>query len=388
MTDQDRDNLEQARRLDALSQLVGRFAHDFSNLLASIVLNLNLIEKKCTDPTALWFAGSALRAADRGAVLAQRLLAFAGKQHLMRAPADLNRLVSGMRDLLSRMAGPEVELVLRAAPDLWLVSVDPDQIELALTSLATNAHDAMPRGGRLTVEMVNTRIAEAMVDLAPGDYVVLSLEDTGEGLSEEALYRAFEPFFTTRGGQQHLGLGLSVALGIAKQHGGAARVMRAPAGGSRAEIYLPRAVKAEAGRSHDEDNATNGARGPNKTTVLVVDDDPDLRVVAQDGLKSLGCDVLLADSGVAALGILASHPPVDLLMVDVRMTGMNGLELVRRARVMQPGLKALIMTGGADVPEVGGGLGAATALLRKPFRAADLAQGIAALMSGNGLLAQ
>jgi CheY-like chemotaxis protein len=379
MTEQDRESLERARKFDGLSEFVGRFAHDFSNLLATIVLNLNLIEKRCSDPTAVSLAGSALRAADRGASLTQRLLAFAGKQRLTRAPADLAQLVSGLRDLLARTAGPEVELVLRFGRELWPVSVDADQIELALTSLVANAQDAMPQGGQLKIEIGNVRIPAATRDLAPGDYVLLSLEDTGEGLSEECQQRAFEPFFSTRSGQEHLGLGLNVVLGVAKQHGGSTRVMRAATGGCRAEIYLPRATEDGTAAADDQKIASRGIGSPVKTTVLVVDDDPDLRAVAQDGLKCLGCDVLLADRGSAALEILASHPQVDLLMVDVRMTGMNGLELVRRARAMRPGLKALVMTGGADVPELPGSRDS-TALLRKPFRAADLARGLAAVL--------
>jgi CheY-like chemotaxis protein len=263
---------------------------------------------------------------------------------------------------------------------LWPVSVDPDQIELALTSLVTNASDAMPRGGQLTMEMANARLSTATTDLAAGDYVLLSLEDTGPGPSEEALERAFEPFFTTRGGQEHLGLGLNVVLGITRQHGGTTRLMRAATGGCRAEIYLPRSSESETVVAHDQ-KITHGTGAPASATVLVVDDDADLRAVAQDGLKSLGCEVLLAHCGTAALEVLASHPLVDLLMVDMRMAGMNGLELVRRARAMRPGLKALVMTGAADVPELRESRDA-TVILRKPFRAADLAQGIAAVLSG------
>jgi len=378
MTQQDREGIERAQRLDAMSQLVGRFAHDLSNLLATIVLNLNLIEKKCVDPTALGLAASALRAADRGASLAQRMLAFAGRQQLARSRTDLGHLVSRMRDTLVRSAGPDVEVVLRRA-EASSASVDADQIEFALASLAENAREAMPRGGRLAIEIANTRVAETS-DLAPGDYAVIAVEDTGDGPSEEASERAFEPFFTTKAPQEHLGLGLSVVLGIAKQHGGTARLMRTASGGCRIEIHLPRATGAEQATTAG-DTAPLGRAPRPKATVLVVDDDPDLRMVAEDGLKSLGCDVLLADCGPTALDILGSGPAVDLLMVDVRMAGMDGLELIERARALRPGLKALIMTGGAEVPQARGR--GATALLRKPFRAADLAQSIASLLSGN-----
>jgi len=379
MTQQDRESIERAQRLDAMSQLVGRFAHDLSNLLATIVLNLNLIEKKCPDPTALGFAQSALRAADRGASLAQRMLAFAGRQQLARSPTDLGQLIARMRDTLVRSAGPHIEVVLRKA-ETCFASVDADQIEFALGSLAENAREAMPRGGRLAIDIANTRVAAETSDLAPGDYAVIAVEDTGDGMSEEARVRAFEPFFTTKAPPEHLGLGLSVVLGIAKQHGGTARLMRADSGGCRVEIHLPR----ETGPEHAETagDAAPLERMPQpKATVLVVDDDPDLRMVAEDGLKSLGCEVLLADCGSTALHILGSGPAVDLLMVDVRMAGMDGPELIERARALRPGLKALIMTGGAEVPEARGR--GATALLRKPFRAADLAQSIASLLSGN-----
>ncbi len=382
MTEDDRESLERARRVDALSQVIGRFAHDFSNVLATIVLNLNLIEKKCGDPTAVWFAGSALRAADRGAKLAERLLAFAGKQKLARVPTDLNLLVSGMRDLLSRTAGPAVELVQSGAEGLWPASVDRDQIELALVSLTENARDAMPRGGRLAIEMANTRISAGLSYLVPGDYVLLALEDTGEGLSEDAIERAFEPFFSTRRSHDHPGLGLSVVRGIAKAHGGSACVMRGTGGGCRVEIYLPRASEAGARAAADVATVPLRSAQPENTKVLVVDDDPDLLAVAQEGLVSLGCDVLLAGSGPAALEVLASNPTIDLLLVDVSMAGMSGLELVGRAREMRPGLRTLVMTGGAEVPGPRGG-GQRPAVLRKPFRSADLARAIEGAMSAD-----
>jgi len=184
MTQEDRESIERARRLDAMSQFVGRFAHDFSNLLATIVLNLNLIEKKCVDPTALGFAASALRAADRGASLAQRMLAFAGRQQLARSPTDLAHLVSRVRDSLARSAGPDVEVMLRRA-EAASASVDADQIEFALVNLAENAREAMPRGGYLAIEIANTRVAAETSDLAPGDYAVIAVEDSGDGMSEE-----------------------------------------------------------------------------------------------------------------------------------------------------------------------------------------------------------
>jgi hypothetical protein len=282
-----------------------------------------------------------------------------------------------MRSPLARTAGPKVELILRAAEDLWPVSIDADQIEFALVQVASNAHDAMPEGGHLKVETSNARVAAATADLAAGDYVALSLEDTVEGCSEAALERAFEPFFSTRTDPAHLGLGLSVVLGIAKQHGGTARVLPASGGGCRVEIYLPRAREAEISASRSQEAAPQ-ARQLAKSTVLVVDDDPDLRAVARDGLEILGCDVLLADGGPEALDILKSHGQVDLLMVDVRMGGMNGLELIQRARGIWPDLKALVMTGGAEVPDL---RDAAIGMLRKPFRVDDLAQEIAALLS-------
>ena len=382
MTEDDRESQERARRLEALSQVIGRFAHDFSNVLATIVLNLNLIEKKCADPTAVWFAGSALRAADRGANLANRLLAFCGKQTLSRAPVDLGALISGMRDLLSRTLGPAVELVLSCPKGAWLASADRDQIELALTNLTENARDAMPRGGQLTIEIANARIAAPTTDLAPGDYAVLTFEDTGEGVSQEAMQRAFEPFFSTRRGQEHPGLGLSAVLGIAKAHGGSARLARATGGGCRVEVYLPRATEAEMRAAPASETPQPPPKESANTTVLVVDDNPDLLAVVQEGLAGLGYDVLLAHSGPAALEVLASRPPIDLMMVDLTMAGMDGLELIRRAREMRPGLKALFMTGAGEIPGLRKGEHEPH-LLRKPFRTADLAQALAVVMAGD-----
>ncbi len=367
-------------KLDLLTEVIGRFAHDLSNLFATIVLNLNLIESKSPDPTAKWFAGSALRAADRGTSLSNRLLAFVGKQTLERAPTDLHGLVYGMRDLLSRTAGPTVELIFSADEGLWPVSVDRDQIEFALVSVTENARDAMPRGGRLIVELANARVAEPRPDLAAGEYVVVALEDSGEGLSEDAMSRAFEPFFSTRRSHEHPGLGLSAVLGIARAHGGTAQLSRVAQGGCRVSLFLPRATESELRESDDRESAPGQRK--QLATVLVVDDDPDLLAVAQEGLASLGCDVLATDSGSAALETLVSNPAIDLLMVDVNLGGMTGLELIRRAREARPGLKALVMTGGADLPGLHPG-SERPPILTKPFRAPDLARAIAVVLSAN-----
>ena len=364
----------QSDKLEALGRVVGTAAHDFSNLLATIVLNLNLIEKRVTDPTILWFVSNALRAADRGTSVSQRLLAFAGIQQLARKALDLNAQLSAMRDLLSRTVGPTVELEFRLAADLWPALADPDQIELAVVNLAMNARDAMCEGGRLTIETANRRLGDGEAGCAAGDYVTLTLTDTGEGMSREILHRAFEPFFTTREEQKRVGLGLSVVLGIAKQHGGGAAVASS-SDGTRADIYLPRAASL-AQEAAQEDRSDPARKRDVAASVLVVDDDPDLRAVVLDGLHGLGCEALLAENGPSALKILASDRHFDLLIVDVRMAGMNGLELIDRARAMRPRLKALVMTGYADAPELLAYRGE-IAVLRKPFRAADLARQIA-----------
>jgi CheY-like chemotaxis protein len=372
MTEGDRE------KLDLLSQVIGRCTHDLSNLFATIVLNLNLIESKSADPTAVRFAGSALRAADRGASLANRLLAFIGKQKLECVPTDLRLLVAEMRDVLSRTAGPTVELMLRGADGLWPASVDRDQLEFALVNLTENARDAMPRGGQLTIGLANTTVSEPSSDLAAGDYVVLSLEDTGEGLSSEAIARGFEPFFSTKRSHEHPGLGLSAVLGIAKAHRGCARLGRAADGGCRVELFFPRAPEAEARSSPEAEAASSHAK--RRATVLVVDDDPDLLAVAQEGLVSFGCNVLLANGGSTALDVLASNSSVDLLVVDVNLGGMTGPELIERAREIRPGIKALIMTGGAEIPRVGRDGSRPPPMLSKPFRAADLARAVAAAL--------
>jgi len=361
-------------RFDALGRVVGNAAHDFSNLLASIVLNLDLIEKKVADPEILWLARNALRAADRGTALTHRLLAFAGKQRLARAAVDLNTLLSARRDLFSRTVGPSVEVEYRLSHDLWPVLADPDQIELAVVSLALNARDAMPDGGRLTIETAKRRLRDGEGDCAAGDYVELSLSDSGTGMSGEALERAFEPFFTTRGTPERTGLGLSVVQGIARRHGGGAAI-QSSSEGTAAEIYLPRTIsissEATKGGVGEPDLIRNAA-----PSVLVVDDDPALRAVVLDGLKSLGCEVLQAENGPRALEILASDRRIDLLMADVRMAGMSGLVLIERARSVRPGLNVLIMTGYGEGPGHDA-LREDIPVLRKPFRVADLAHQIA-----------
>jgi CheY-like chemotaxis protein len=364
----------QSDKLETLGRVVGSAAHDFSNLLASIVLNLSLIEKKVADPEMLWLVRNALRAADRGTALTQRLLAFAGKQQLARAAIDLNALLSTRRDLLSHTVGSSVELEFRLAPNLWPVLADADQIELAIVNLALNARDAMPKGGRLAIETSSRRLREGEVDCAAGDYVRLSLADTGEGMSGETLERAFEPFFTTRDALERTGLGLSVVLGIAKQHGGGAGI-ESSSEGTMAELFLPRS-KSVVGEAAAEDRSEDGRIHNIAPTVLVVDDDPDLRAVVLDGLNGLGCDVLLAENGASALEILASDRKIDLLMADVRMAGMSGLELIDLARTARPGLNVLIMTGYGEGPDLCDFPGE-IAVLRKPFRAAELAHQIA-----------
>jgi CheY-like chemotaxis protein len=354
--------------------VVGTAVHDFSNLLATIVLNLNLIEKRVTDPAVLWFVSNALRAADRGSNLSQRLLAFAGKQQLARKPIDLSGLVSTRRDLLSRTVGPMVAPEFRLAPNPWPALADADHVELAVVNLALNARDAMPEGGRLTIETANRRLGAGEADCAAGDYVMLSLTDTGPGMSEDTLHRASEPFFTTREEQRRLGLGLGVVFGLAKQHGGGAGIASSSEG-TRAEIYLPRA-NSIAEEASAEDRGELNRMGNIAASVLVVDDDVDLCAVALDGLHSLGCEVVLAENGPSALEVLASDRHIDLPMVDVRMAGMNGLELIERARAVRPQLKVLVMTGYAEAPELLARQGEIAAI-RKPFRAADLAHQIA-----------
>ena len=366
--------LLQAQKMEAVGQLASGLAHDFNNLLAAILGNLELMEMRLKDERLLKLLQAAVRSARRGAALNEQLLAFSRKQHLAPRPVAINELVSGIDDLLRRTLGGTVEVAVAVAPDLWPALVDPHQLELVLLNLAINARDAMPLGGRLTIETRNITAAELdrSVDLASGDYVLVSVADTGIGMTPEVLARACEPFFTTKEPGKGSGLGLAQVYGVARQSGGSLRLKSAVGQGTTIELYLP--------RSHEEvepaDDAANRG-GPtvagNKTRVLVVDDHEDVREVIVAYLETLGYDVVQAASGRTALEFLHGNAnALDLLIADYAMPEMSGIELLRAVRAESPTLPVVIVTGYAETGDFDDRRLDAV-LLKKPFRMNELA---------------
>jgi CheY-like chemotaxis protein len=250
--------------------------------------------------------------------------------------------------------------------------VDPTQTELVLLNLAINARDAMPEGGRLTIRTANVSRGEAPADLAPGDYVLISISDTGEGMSEEVLRRAVEPFFTTKEPGKGSGLGLSMVHGVATQSGGGLHIDSRPGRGTTVNVYLPRARRLSAAAREREPLS---AVFHERATLMVVDDDPDVREVAVSSLESLGYHMLAAENGPAALELLARSGPIDLLIVDMAMPGMNGVELIRRARERRGDLRAMLVTGYADVAAFAPA--DSDLVLQKPYRLERLAENVA-----------
>ncbi|MGH7053706.1 MAG: PAS domain S-box protein [Stellaceae bacterium] len=361
--------LRQAQKMEVLGQLTGGVAHDFNNLLTAITGNLELIEQRLgADERTARLVRAAQRAAERGAALTEQLLAFARRQQLRPQPIDINAVIRGMSDLLGRTLGPNLGVHTVLAEDLWLALVDPTQLEIAVLNLAINARDAMPRGGSVVIETRNlvSGVDALPAELAGRDGVMLAVRDTGTGMSEEVRAHAIEPFFTTKEVGKGSGLGLSQVYGVAQQSGGTIEIDSAPGVGTTIRLYLPRAsgVPAHAGA---------GARGGDKaaacTRLLVVDDDDDVREIAVQMLRQAGYGVAEAASGHAALAALARGESCDLLVIDMVMPGLNGLDTVRRARERRPQLKALFMTGYADAAA---DLATAGAMIRKPFRLAEL----------------
>jgi PAS domain S-box-containing protein len=364
--------LRQSQKLEAIGQLTSGVAHDFNNLLTSVVGNLELLERRLRSEDSLHRLRLARAAAERGARLTHQLLAFSRKQRLTPTAVDLNRLVGEASDLLFRTIGTTVVIETVLTSDLWPALVDPTQIELVLLNLAINARDAMPNGGRLTIRTANVLRSHAPDSLTPGDYVLVSVADTGEGMTAEILSKAVEPFFTTKEVGKGSGLGLSMVHGIATQSGGALHIDSSPGRGTTVSVYLPRASQPSMEAREPE---TRSAAGGSRATILVVDDDAGVREVTVISLESFGYRTLAAENGPAALDVLASADRVDLLLVDMAMPGMSGVELIRRAREGRPGLRAVLVTGYADLNAFSPAEG--DLVLQKPYRLDRLASSVA-----------
>jgi PAS domain S-box-containing protein len=368
--------LRQSQKMEAVGQLTGGLAHDFNNLLTGISGGLELIRRRqaagtLTDELLLRYVGMAQGATARAAALTHRLLAFSRQQTLAPEPTDVNRLVGSLRELIVHTVGPSIAIETKMADSLWGTLVDPSQLENALLNLCINARDAMPDGGCLVVETHNRQLnvsSARALDMRPGEYVVLSVTDTGVGMSPQVMAKAFDPFFTTKPIGQGTGLGLSMIYGFARQSGGQAHIQSEAGVGTTVCMYLPRqAMPADATETLANPAAVQ--RSALGERLLVVDDDASVRAVACELLRESGYLVLEAQDGAAAMDILQSDIPLDLLVTDVGLPGgMNGRQVANAARSLRPGLKVLFITGYAEQAVMGNNaLEAGMQILTKPF---------------------
>lgn len=374
--------LRQSQKMETLGQLTGGVAHDFNNLLQVVTGNLELLLRGLDSdaPRLRRIADNAMAGAQRAAVLTQRLLAFARRQPLAPRHLDPNRLIAGMADMLHRTLGETIEVETIQTPRAWLVEIDINQMENALLNLAVNARDAMPQGGKLTIEVANTHLDSHYTaqeeDVAPGQYVLISLSDTGIGMDADILTHAIEPFFTTKEVGRGTGLGLSMVYGFVKQSGGHVRVYSEPGEGTSVKIYLPRYHGLEADDPVPEELPDVPASPTGRETILVCEDDRNVRAYSVEVLRELGYHVIEAENGPMALSALvAADPPVNLLFTDVVLPGgMTGADVAREAQARQPGLKILFTTGYARNAIIHHGrLDPGVELLTKPFTYGDLA---------------
>ena len=388
--------LRQAQKMEAVGQLTGGVAHDFNNLLTVVKGNIDMAQRALLaagveDARSRRALDNAMKGAERAAALTQRLLAFSRRQPLAPKALDTDRLVRGMSDMLNRTLGETVRLEIVTTPGLWKVEADPNQLEAAILNLAVNARDAMPRGGTLTVETANARLdsgyATQHAEVAPGQYVVLAVTDTGEGMPREVMARVFEPFFTTKEAGHGTGLGLSQVYGFTKQSGGHVKIYSEEGQGTTVKIYLPR-LMSDAEVEEEESRAAAALEGTRRQeVVLAVEDDDDVRAYTVECLRELGYRVLAAHDGASALRMLEAHgAPVDLLFTDVVMPGLSGKELADAAQRVQPDLRVLYTSGYTRNAIVHGGrLDAGVEMLPKPFTFPELAQAVRdALDRGRG----
>jgi PAS domain S-box-containing protein len=379
--EQTRAHLAQAQKMEAIGQLTGGVAHDFNNLLTAVLGSVELLRLEDPQPNADTerLLGVIQHAAERGATLTSRLLAFSRRQALMPRATDLNRLVRNMSELLRQTLGEQITIESVLAGGLWTTFVDQNQLENSILNLAVNARDAMPSGGRLTIETGNTWLdedyASAHEEVAPGQYVLVAVSDTGEGMTEEELRQAFEPFYTTKDEGKGTGLGLSQVYGFVKQSHGHVKLYSEKGHGTTVKIYLPRHIVAAGVATSACAMPAPAAIPHGVETVLVVEDDDDVRKYSAEALTHLGYFVLQAQDGDAALRMLETHPGIVLLFTDIGLPGMNGRQLADEAMRRAPGLKVIFTTGYARNAIVHHGvLDSGIYLLPKPFTIEGLAR--------------
>jgi PAS domain S-box-containing protein len=375
---QAQDALRQAQKMEAVGQLTGGIAHDFNNMLAVVMGSLDLLNRRLgpEDPRAKRYVENAMEGAKRAASLTQRLLAFSRQQPLRPESIDANKLVSGMSDLLRHSIGADIRLETVLSGGLWRVSADPNQLESVILNLGVNARDAMPGGGKLTIETQNAhldaRYVASEMGVPAGQYVLIAITDTGEGMPPEVIAKAFDPFFTTKAVGKGTGLGLSQVYGFVKQSGGHVKIYSEVGQGTSIKIYLP--------RSHEGENAENAGAdtvlltGEEREVILVVDDEPAVRQFSCDALSELGYRVMEADSAAAALVLIKANPDISLLFTDIVMPDTNGRKLADAAQLIRPDLKVLYTTGYTRNAVVHNGIvDKGVHLIGKPFTIDELA---------------
>jgi signal transduction histidine kinase len=366
--------LRQSQKMEAVGQLTGGLAHDFNNLLAGISGSLEIMQSRMRQGRVNdveRYLTAAQGAVKRAAALTHRLLAFSRRQTLEPKPTDMNELVAGMQEIIQRAIGPTIAFEFVGLAGLWLTLVDPSQLENSLLNLCLNARDAMPDGGRITVETANKWLdarAAREHDMPEGQFLSLCVTDTGVGMAPDVVARAFEPFFTTKPTGEGTGLGLSMVYGFARQSGGQVRIYSEVGQGATVCIYLPR-YYGELARDDEPAKAADSSRSEHSETVLVVDDEPTVRMLITDILEELGYVAIEAADSVAGLKVLQSDARIDLLVTDVGLPGgMNGRQMADAARVARPDLKVLFITGYAENSVLGNGrLGPGMAVMTKPF---------------------
>jgi PAS domain S-box-containing protein len=346
------DALRHSQKMEAIGQLTGGIAHDFNNMLTAIIGSMEVLKRRINAgryDDVQSFMDGAIGAANRAAALTHRLLAFARRQPLDPKAVDINQLIRGMEEILGRTLGETIRMTIDLAPGLGLALTDAHQLENAILNLAINARDAMPQGGTLTIatksEAVETKQRFGQEEIDAGDYAVVCVSDTGVGMSSDTITKVFEPFFTTKPIGQGTGLGLSMIYGFAKQSRGHVRVESTVGQGTTFRLYLPKSLGATEARSvAPKPDAAIGSG----ETVLVVEDDSAVRLIISDVLRDLGYASIEAGDGQAALPMLTSNTPIDLLITDVGLPGLNGRQLAEIARQHRPGLKVLFVTGYAE----------------------------------------
>ena len=381
------DQLRQAQKMEAVGQLTGGLAHDFNNLLTGITGSLELLQLRVSQGRSNEidrYVRVAQGAARRAAALTHRLLAFSRRQTLDPRRVDVNRLIAELEDLIRRTVGPPIEVEVVGAPGLWPALVDANQLENALLNICINARDAMPDGGRLTIETANKWLDERAGrerELPPGQYLAVCVSDTGIGMSGETATRAFDPFFTTKPLGAGTGLGLSMVYGFARQSNGQVRIYSELGQGTTMCLYLPRHRGDAAAADAVVEPPAEPAVAPGRT-VLIVDDEPTVRMLAVEVVEEDGLVALEAVDGASALKILQSDARVDLLITDVGLPGgLNGRQVADAARALRPGLEVLFITGYAENAALGNGILAhGMSVLTKPFEVATLTRRIRELM--------